>query len=86
MDNSGNYVHVSASQLSERPLVLLRDDQLQLFLDLHRDSTEIPFRQEQMLARIDDLQNHLFGSQPNTIIPPWNFPSRHQDENDGPQA
>jgi hypothetical protein len=85
MENSGNATQASNSQHNERPLILLTNDQLQLLFDLRRDSIEITFRQEQMIARIDDLQNHLFGSQPNIIVPPWTSPSQHQDEDNAPR-
>jgi hypothetical protein len=39
-----------------------------------------------MIARIDDLQNCLFGLQPGIIVPPWTSPGQRQDEDDAPGA
>jgi hypothetical protein len=68
MENSGNAMQASNSQHNEQPPILLTDDQLQLLFDLRRDSIEIAFRQEQMIAKINDLQNQLFGSQPTSLF------------------
>jgi hypothetical protein len=63
MENRWNEEHANNQQQSEQPPILLSDDQLQLFFDFCRDLAEITYRQEQMMARIDELHNQLIGPQ-----------------------
>jgi hypothetical protein len=55
--------HANNQQQDERLPILLSDEQLQRFFDLRKDMAKITYRQERMIARIDELYDQLIGSQ-----------------------